>query len=165
VTTDVLAVAHALPGRVRLRLPADANEEGLSDAVSALEGVIACAWTPRTRGLLVRYDPAVTDAATIVDHVADHAGVEAPEFPAGGVRHSAGALPPVRVAVPALFTRANQSVAQATRGLVDLAGGLPLALVAWAAFELLRGRRAPLPWSSALWYAHGLFRDYNLDRP
>ena len=25
-----------------------------------------------------------------------------------------------------------------------------------------RGRAAPLSWSSALWYAHGLFRDYNL---
>ena len=35
-------------------------------------------------------------------------------------------------------------------------------LTLWAARELLRGRTAPLAWSSALWYAHGLFRDYAL---
>jgi hypothetical protein len=64
--------------------------------------------------------------------------------------------------VPALFAQANQRVVAATRGTLDIASSIPLLLVGWAALELVRGRTAPLAWSSALWYAHGLFRDYNL---
>jgi hypothetical protein len=39
---------------------------------------------------------------------------------------------------------------------------VPLALTIWAGREILRGHAAPLAWSSALWYAHGLFRDYSV---
>ena len=49
----------------------------------------------------------------------------------------------------------------ATRDAVGLGSLVPVALTVWAARELLLGRAAPLAWSSALWYAHGLFRDYN----
>jgi len=153
-----LTVVHALPGRVRLRLPATADDEGLTQAVSALDGVIGCTWSPRTRSLLVRYEPRVIEAATIADEVADHAGIDAPALPSNGHAES----PPLKLVVPALFAQANQRVAAATRGTLDIASSIPLLLVGWAALELVRGRTAPLAWSSALWYAHGLFRDYNL---
>ena len=168
---DALTVVHALPGRVRLRVPTRADDEGLAETVSALEGVLACTWSPRTRSMLVRYDPQATDVATIADHVAAHTGAATVSGDAGNSQ-TPGTL---EVVVPALFARANQRLAQATRGTLDLATGVPLLLVAWAALELVRGRMAPLAWSSALWYAHGLFRDYNdaqssqiasdLDRP
>jgi len=45
-------------------------------------------------------------------------------------------------------------------GALTLGMLVPAVLTLWAARELLRGRAAPLAWSSALWYAHGLFRDY-----
>ena len=32
----------------------------------------------------------------------------------------------------------------------------------WALIEVVRGRTGPLAWSTALWYAHGLYRDYSL---
>ncbi len=153
-------MAHALPGRLRLRLPAHAGAEGLEAAIGALDGVISCTWSPRTRGLLVRYDPQATDAATIVGGVAEHAGIEAPDDPTSAV--GPATAPPVGAVVPVMFAEANRSVARATRGVLDLGSGIPLLLVGWAAFELVRGRAAPLAWSSALWYAHGLFRDYNL---
>jgi Heavy metal associated domain 2 len=160
VPTDALTVVHALPGRVRLRVPARADDEGLAQAVSALDGVAGCTWTPRTRSLLVRYEPAVIDTATIAERVAAHTGVATP------ARDPERApVPPFAELVPSLFARVNERLARATRGTVDLATGVPLALVAWAAIELLRGRTAPLAWSSALWYAHGLFRDYNLADP
>jgi hypothetical protein len=56
----------------------------------------------------------------------------------------------------------NARVARATGGRLDLAVLVPMALTAWAVRELLRAHVAPLAWSSALWYAHGLFRDYTL---
>jgi hypothetical protein len=163
VSTDALRVVHALPGRVRLRLPAHADNEGLEQVVRALDGVAACTWSPRTRGLLVHYDPRLTDAATIADRVAGHAGIDAPAEPSAQPGNgSAPAPPPLGAVVPALFAQANQRVAHATRGVIDLASGIPLVLVGWAALEFLRGRTAPLAWSSALWYAHGLFRDYTI---
>ena len=158
--TNALIVAHALPGRLRLRLPAHADVEGLATAVGALDGVTSCTWSPRTRGLLVRYDPHATDAATIVGGVAEHAGIEAPEEPASPAVPAT--VPPIGAVVPAMFAEANRSVARATRGVLDLGSSIPLLLVGWAVLELVRGRTAPLAWSSALWYAHGLFRDYNL---
>ena len=161
MNTAALTVVHALPGRVRLRLPAHADAEGLAEVVSSRDGVTACTWSPRTRGLLVRFDPRTTDATAIADHVAAHAGVDAPAAPG-----DTPPVAPIALTMPALFARANQGLAQATRGTIDLASGIPVLLVAWAALELVRGRTAPLAWSSALWYAHGLFRDYNnLDRP
>jgi hypothetical protein len=51
-------------------------------------------------------------------------------------------------------------IARGTRGTVGLGLLVPAALTLWAGLEILRGRAAPLVWSSALWYAHGLFRDY-----
>jgi len=56
----------------------------------------------------------------------------------------------------------DAALARATGGLVDVRLLFPLGLFAWAAVELSRGAVARLAWSSALWYAHGLFRDYNL---
>jgi hypothetical protein len=45
---------------------------------------------------------------------------------------------------------------------MGLGGLLPLALGGWAVAELVRGRTGPLAWSTALWYAHGLYRDYSI---
>jgi hypothetical protein len=159
MTTSALTVAHALPGRLRLRVPAPADAEGLAAAIGALHGVVSCTWSPRTRGLLVRYDPQATDAATIATGVAEHAGIDAPDDP---LPVAAPTVPPIGAVVPVMFSEANRRVARATRGVLDLGSGIPLLLVGWAAFELMRGRAAPLAWSSALWYAHGLFRDYSL---
>ena len=157
-----IAIAHALPGRVRLRLPPRARTLRLTDVVSALDGVTGCAWSERTRSLLVRYAPEVTTASAIAERVAAHVGAMAPaETRDHGSTLGAtpGAPGPV---IPAMFAEINGRLARATGGRIDLASGIPLALMTWAALELLRGRAAPLAWSSALWYAHGLFRDYNL---
>src|SRR5262249_13855420 len=56
----------------------------------------------------------------------------------------------------------DRSLLGATGGVLDLRFTVPLVLFGWAVLEVARGRRAPLAWSTALWYAHGLFRDYNL---
>jgi hypothetical protein len=163
---SALRVAHDIPGRLRLRLPVGVSVEGLIDAVAAQPGVQACTWSPRTRSLLVVYQPGSATTAGILETVAHHTSlavafngespqaskpVEAEDALARGVRDAARDL--------------DHRVRRVTRGVVGLSGLLPSALILWAVAEVVRGRVRPLAWTSALWYAHGLFRDYVVERP
>jgi hypothetical protein len=156
-------VVHDIPGRLRLRLPPGAAADGLHAAVTALPGVRACAWSPRTRSLLVLYDPEETDRETIVAAVAHAGGLSvapAPDAPPTALAVEPGAT--LALGVRQLFGEVDQRVQRASRGLIGLGSLLPVALIGWALTEVVRGRATPLRWSSAVWYAHGLFRDYQV---
>jgi hypothetical protein len=127
-------------------------------------GLRSWRWSERTRSLLILYDSGATSGEAVLDLVAGQLGHEVIEPQAMG--------PPAAAATPALARAVSQSmaemdaaVARATGGLVNLRLLFPLGLFAWAALEMSRGSVGPLAWSSALWYAHGLFRDYNLPDP
>jgi Heavy metal associated domain 2 len=157
---SVVQVAHDIPGRLRLRLPAGTGAPDVTEALAAEPGVVASRWSPRTRSLLVLYDPERATRDTIGAAVARATGLEPPAA-------SPGADPAVPGETFALGVRAmagdvDRGVQHATRGLLSLGSLLPAALTAWALVEIVRGRAAPLAWSSALWYAHGLFRDYQV---
>lgn len=157
-------VVHDSPGRLRLRVPAGVSAEGLVPAVSATPGVTRCTWSALTRSLLVLYDSGQTDRSAIAGAVVRATGVVdaalvggAPDAPARPVVGAA-----LGEGVREMFGELDQRVSRVTRGLVGLGGLFPVALAAWALAEVVRGRTAPLAWSSALWYAHGLFRDYQV---
>jgi hypothetical protein len=152
-----MSVVHQVRGRLRVRVPPPGRTDGLVDAVLAQPGVRAASWSPRTRGLLVIHDDA--DVADVVESIASHAGVAlvVPRGPAAGIPR-----PTLASAVTSVVGDVDARVTRASGGLLTLRSLLPLALTVWAAGEVLRGRAAPLAWSSALWYAHGLFRDYSL---
>jgi Heavy metal associated domain 2 len=150
---STIHVVHDIPGRLRLRLPRGANVTGLHEAVATQPGVTDCTWSPRTGSMLLRYQPDAATSAALVESVARHTGLEAPADPAPAHRTPAS--------VSAAFGALDQRVRRATRGRAGLGGLVPTALVLWAVTEIVRGRTAPLAWSSALWYAHGLFRDYH----
>ena len=78
-----LAIVHDIPGRLRLRLPPGAGSAGLTDVVDQLPGAQATVWSPRTRSLLIRYDPGVLNAADIARAVAEHADLTLADEPAG----------------------------------------------------------------------------------
>lgn len=160
VAAGELTVVHGVPGRVRLRVPPPARAEGLVETVRAIPGVRSAAWTPRTRSLLVLYDADATAAGAIVGAVAEHTGLDAMPLPAAD-----GARPTLARAISTLARDVDARVTRASRGILTLGTFVPLALTAWAVREVLRGRTAPLAWSTALWYAHGLFRDYNAASP
>jgi hypothetical protein len=154
-----VSVVHQVRGRLRVRVPSTARVEGLVEAVLGMPGVRAASWSPRTRGLLVLHDDADTEA--ILDTIARHAGVE--RFgDASPAAAAAGTRPTLAATTTAVFSEMNARVSRATGGLLTLGVLVPLALTLWAGREILRGRTAPLAWSTALWYAHGLFRDYNV---
>jgi hypothetical protein len=156
-----LRVAHDIPGRLRLRLSRGAPGRTLETALAGRPGVVGCTWTQHTGSLLVHYRPDAVSAAALCERVAAEVGAswpgEAPH-PAAPPPAPVGLTGAVRDTVAALDT----GVARATGGLLDLRSLLPLVLAAWAIREIARGAAGPLAWSTALWYAHGLFRDYNL---
>ncbi len=155
-----LTVVHDIPGRLRIRLPKGARSAGLGEALGKHAGVLSCVWSERTRGVLVRYRPEVTSSGVLIAAVAAHAGVESVAAPAALASNTR----PVLVgAMTRTASELNVAVGRLTGGIADLRTLVPLGLVAWAAREILRGQAGPLAWSAALWYAHGLFRDYALD--
>ena len=158
--THAVRVVHDIPGRLRMRLPASADGAGAAERVRGLAGVEHCAWSPRTEGLLTVYGPPVS-ADTIIQAVRDATGLDA---------DADAAIRPTRclthdqrlgTAVAGAAGEIDRRLRAVTRDAVGLGSLVPVALTVWAARELLLGRAAPLAWSSALWYAHGLFRDYN----
>jgi copper chaperone CopZ len=155
-------VAHDIPGRLRVRLPAGATTEGLHAALATTPGVQSVTWSPRTRSVLVLYDPAQASRDVIMDALAEVSGLEAPDATDATPMVPAQPGGTLALGVRQLIGEVDQRVQRATRGLVGLGGLFPAALTAWALTEVVRGRAAPLAWSSALWYAHGLFRDYQV---
>jgi hypothetical protein len=159
-----VSVVHDMPGRLRLRLPSDANTEGLEEAVRDLPGVATCRWSPPTRSLLIHYVPTENTPDALAQSVAGHAGVPLRARSAAiriGGRTSA-ARSPVAGSIVESFGELNQRIARASGGVIDLRLLVPVGLTLWAVRELVRGQMGPLAWSTALWYAHGLFRDYNM---
>jgi Heavy metal associated domain 2 len=156
-----LAVVHSIPGRLRIRLPPNARTQALEEAVARLPGVTQCRWSPRTRSLLALYRPDEVGAGVLVDSIAAQADVDsAPAMSAPETNSNGGS--PVAAAVVQAVGGVNQRVRRATGGRITLGVLVPLALALWAIRDATRGPMRPLPWSTALWYAHGLFRDYNL---
>ena len=159
-TARAVGVVHDIPGRLRLRLPPGASTAGLAELVDRLHGAQSSVWSPRTRSLLIRYDANVLTPDEIVRAVAEHADLDVPAL--AEPPHAANGRSPVAAGIVDVFSQLNARVARRTRGRLDLAILIPIGLALWAGRELLRGPIAPLAWTSALWYAHGLFRDYNL---
>lgn len=153
-------IAHDIPGRLRVRLPDTAAAEAVRAAIGPLAGMRSVTWSPRTRSMLVLYEPETGTRDAIVAAITEASGLEAPPAADTPARVEPGAA--VALGVRQLFGELDQRVQSATRGLVGLGGLFPVALTAWALAEVVRGRAAPLAWSSALWYAHGLFRDYQV---
>jgi hypothetical protein len=150
----LLRVVHDIPGRLRLRLSPEVGAESVADAAARIDGVVECRWSPLTRGLL---------ADVIVGEVARHvAPGEAPEAVSAAASPRPATLGD---AVKVTFAEIDDRLRTASYGQVGLSGLVTFALAGWGMAGIFRGRVAPLAWSSAFWYAHGLFRDYHVSPP
>jgi hypothetical protein len=159
-----LRVVHSSQGRLRIRVPPAVPAEDLATAVSREPGVVGSRWSARTRSLLVLYRPDLADAGALTDAVARLTGARSAPA-SNGLGHEPGAAGPGTALTGGLRDAArvlDHGVQRATRGALGLAALLPVALIGWALVEVMRGRTGPLAWSTALWYAHGLYRDYSL---
>jgi hypothetical protein len=157
-----LSIVHDIPGRLRLRLPPGATTAGLGEALERLNGVQSSVWSPRTRSLLIRYDPSVLMPAEITRTVAEHADLDLPA--SSSESKDEDGRPQIARAVLDVFNGFNERVGRRTVGRLNLGMVVSVGLVLWAMRQLLRGPVTSLSWTSALWYAHGLFRDYAATR-
>jgi hypothetical protein len=153
-----LRIVHEMPGRLRVRVPPEVDLPRLADAMRGEPGVVSVTWSPRTRSLLL-----VSEAATdLKDALGRHSGRAAqpdtPRVPTGVQAREPGEI--VAAAVKHGVEELNAKVRHTTHGLMGLSGLLSTALVTWSVSQIVRGRANPLSWTSALWYSHGLFRDY-----
>lgn len=161
----VLRIVHALPGRLRLRVPAHVRADELVELIRGLAGVQSWFWSERTRGLLILFDAQTISAGAIIQAVARQFRIDTNQAQDPSLaQHPDGAKPPSTFAsgVAETFGELDRHLQRTTRGLLSVGVLVPIALTLWAARELALGRAAPLAWSSALWYAHGLFRDYQV---
>ena len=135
-----------------------------------IEAMVAAGAAANARGVPVVLDPVgagatryrteTATAVALIASVAQHTGLQVPG-PAADRPAAMRATEP-SVGVREVFEELEHRVRRATGGRAGLAELVPLALTAWAVTEVVRGRAAPLAWSSALWYAHGLYRDYTM---
>lgn len=69
---------HHVPGRLRVKmtLPGMEGSKDLMSAINGLAGVIESSVNPRSRSLIVRYDPDVVAPETILDRVRAAGGID-----------------------------------------------------------------------------------------
>ncbi|HWU89256.1 MAG TPA: hypothetical protein VN253_18445 [Kofleriaceae bacterium] len=158
-----LQIAHALPGRTRLRCPALRAERAhagrVADALAAMPGVREVKVRPFTGSILVDHDASITGAALVdvaqrvlaCDRVLAH-----------------GERPPVQGAVPKLskiaklaaaaFREADRDVLRASEGSLDLGTLTTLAFLGAGAAQLAFDREMDLPpWFNLAWWGYRTF--------
>ena len=126
-----------------------------------LAGVEQLRLVARTEGLLTVYGPAHLRRHHHPGGARRHRTRRRCRGPARSGRERRPTRPTLGTAVAGAAGEIDRRLRAVTRDAVGLGSLVPVALTVWAARELLLGRAAPLAWSTALWYAHGLFRDYN----
>jgi heavy-metal-associated domain-containing protein len=153
-------VAHALPGRLRLRFDrGGAAAEALEPLLAQLReqrGVRAARFNAASQSIVVEYDPAAVTEAVLLRRlpVAERAG---PPSRAAQAPSSAAAEAVIR-----RWWEADRSLARATANRVDLRTLVPLALALLAVRQLLlAGELEAAPWHALLWYSYNIFYQFH----
>jgi hypothetical protein len=170
----IIERVHALPGRLRLRLPwlRDEPEDAraLADELARLDVSVVVEVRPLTGSVLCSYDPERLDESQIVAAVrrvtrtwiVAAPGERNPEVDAERAR-ATRALPhtsTLRTAIADSLERLNHDVLRASGGRLDLGAVTGLSFLAIGAAEVAITRRLPAPpWFNLAWWA---FRSFTL---
>jgi Heavy metal associated domain 2 len=160
-------LAHAIPGRIRLRLDSvrgDADRaRQVEQQLSTFEFVDQVTANPRTGAVIIEYATELASEVDVLRDVASALDVEIdkarhlPEQPLWQPVSSDDVAAIIRGAVG----DANSRVARATRGM-DLRIIVPGALLCLGIGSFLGARRRPMPdWYSLLWYGYNIFERLN----
>jgi len=162
-----IRVAHAIPGRFRLQIPALKGNptlgRELAEHVWSLSGVRWVETNPTTGSLIVLYEtPAEMEdiAASLAPLLPDLDARAVPEWLAAP--GSADSLPALQTErVGAFFRTVNERVGSATGG-TDLAFLVPAALVFLGLQRLVFVEKLHVPqWYDLLWFGLGTFMMFN----
>jgi len=149
-------LAHASPGRVRLRAVRAAPDLTALQVVERRlrenHGGYDADLNPATRSLLIRFDPGTHRVPDILETVAaagvtieEPANEAIPELPAGTMA--------LGDAIDTTASRLNRWVASRTSGGADLRTLVPVGFALLALREIVSGRFATVPWYAFAWYA------------
>jgi hypothetical protein len=167
----VIRLAHASPGRLRVRLhwlheDRDAAV-ALADHLAGLDGVIDVAVRPHTGSVLCRYDERRTDGARLLAAVRRHTRVasvlRADQPLPAAARPGARSGSSLGRVLADLVRGLDADVAEATGGRIDLGVLAGLGLLGAGAAEIAVTRQIPAPpWFSLAWWA---FRTFTMFEP
>ncbi len=163
-------VAHAIPGRIRVRLDKTLRSpdtvNSLVNALAQVEGMRLVQGNPVTGSLLLLYDPerlnleqlfAAAQAANIKVIVPEAA---APPPPSGEVSA-------IATRINAAFSRLDRAMATYTGGKVDVKLLIPAGLAATAMRQIVTSapNLTAVPWYVLLWYSFDFYSKYNRRPP
>ena len=157
--TPQARVDHRLPGRVRLRIPAQQGNPpyftALAEALGAWAGVERVHGNPRTGGVLIVHSGIGLDA--LAQRANDAGWFELPSL-----------SPPPATPLIAVAERRLAGLSRwlqaATRGEVDGRAVVFLVLIALAGRQILKGQYHVAPTVTLLWYAGQLLMDLPTNR-
>ncbi len=167
----VIERAHALPGRLRLRLRwlRDEPESGepLAEHLAGLDESMEVVVRPWTGSVLCTFDPEAVTEARILAAVRHHTQVAIVEEP-GAAPEPPPTPPPetsiedggasIRGAVFGAFRSISDDIREATEGHLDLGSLTGISFLAIGAAELLSQRTVPAPpWFNMAWWAYRTF--------
>lgn len=153
-------VAHAIPGRLRVRFPPGEVDPALLAALQARlsqrPGVRCARYNPASGSVVVEYDPGALPEAVLID------ALPVAARPAASERTAPVPSTPAARAVSRGWWEANAALARASGGRMDLTLLLPLALALLAARQLfLLGELGAAPWHALLWYSYNIFYQFH----
>ena len=149
-------IAHAIEGRLRIRLPARRGDLN---------------YFARVRKAAVNAPIEVIRANAATGSILFHGAGANPEAVAAFGRENdlyaiQPAWPPARLAerVTAPLAACNRQIRKWSSGQLDMPGALFILLLFTAIYEIAKGRFRTPPWYTAFWYASGLFTKAVIDR-
>jgi hypothetical protein len=163
-----IELRHAIPGRVRLRIPGIKGQAEMAREVerqlAGLAVVRRVAVSPVTGSVLVIYDPAdsaaIADLARIMIPGLDLDGLSSPGAGDPAVAAATATSAPA-VAVADFARRLNTRVEAAT-GVADLRFLVPASLFVGGLIRLIASKQLTSPaWYDFFWFAFGTFATMN----
>jgi hypothetical protein len=165
-------VIHVVGGRARFRLPwlrrhpEEVNR--LADLLAQEKGMLEVEIRAHTGSVLCRFDPARLDSATLLQRVAQHAGVEAVIEQGQPVPVSipdrGGQKAEVARELAGAFQELDASVRRATEGALDLGTLVTMGFAAAGALQVaVKGRIPAPPWFTLGWWGIRTFITFERD--
>jgi Heavy metal associated domain 2 len=162
-----IELRHAIPGRIRLRIPAIKGEPGLSREVqrqlSALAVIRRVEVNPVTGSVLVLFDPADSAAIAQLGRMMipglDLVAMPRPDDLTAADGNGSGST---AEAVAEFGRQLNEKVQVATGHAADLKFLVPASLLVGGLVRLIASRKVPSPtWYDLLWFAFGTYFTLN----
>jgi hypothetical protein len=153
------AIAHSIPGRLRLKFATPAAASGAGDLMAtrlgSVEGIQSIDSRGASRSLVICYVPRVLGEEPLIDRYLPSAGIDISGFdPKTTAQYG---LTAVGRSIVNTVSKSNKAVRNVFTGALDLTDLFPLTLVAFGLLRVARGQLQPMPWYNLLYYGYSVF--------